>query len=434
MPLDSKLREQKLTKLKEDKKDNPYSYKELNYKTTSGKLPVFEINTDYLIFNQYNGRIGTYVKTYEKQNGPIDAATEEGEEIIYNFLFESKKKRNLETQQSIDDNGQLEYGIVTKDGIIIDGNRRCMLLKKIAKEKNQATSYFRAVILDDTLDNAPKEIRKLETTYQMGVDEKVDYNAIEKYLKCKDLNEDFSLEEISEMMGEKDGNVIKRYLSILELMDEYLNNLGYSGLYTKLNDEKMEGPFVDLIGYLEKHKSGKNIIGRAWAPDKTDIDDLKMVYFDYIRGGYRTAHGIRDIGNPAKGKSFFNYKKIWNNFVENHFKDTELINEESIETYRKKFPNLSLKNLIDKRDREWIEKIDPVLKRNFGKARYSLDNELESSLPIVLLTKVLDTLESVNTEIDAFYTDEVKELIQEINSKNWELKKKLGIKNGRNSN
>ena len=431
MPLDSKLREQRLTKLEKDKKDTPYSYKELNYKNVSQKLPVYEINTEYLIFNQYNGRIGTYVKTYEKQNGPIDAATDAGEEIIYNFLLESKEERNLETQQSIETNGQLEYGIVTRDGIIIDGNRRCMLLKKIAKDNNQATSYFRAVILEDTLDNEPKEIRKLETTYQMGVDEKVDYNAIEKYLKCKDLYEDFSLEEIAKMMGEKDGKIIKKYLDILELMDEYLSNLGYSGLYTKLNDEKMEGPFVDLIGYLKKQKSGKGIVGRDWTPDEElDIDDLKLVYFDYIRAGFRTAHGIRDIGNPAKGKSFFNYKKIWENFTENHFKDIENINEESIETYRKKFPDLSLKDLIDKRDRTWIEKTSSFFKKNIGKARYSLDNELESSLPVVLLTKVLDTLHSINTEVDAFHTDEVKKLIQEINSKNWELKKELGIKNG----
>lgn len=433
MPLDSKLREQKLTELKEKKKDNPYSYKELNYNNVPQKLPVYEIPTEFLIFNQYNGRIGTYVKTYEKQNGPIDASTNEGEEIIYHFLLESKKKRNLETQTSIETNGQLEYGIVTRDGIIIDGNRRCMILKKIAKEKKQGTSYFRAVILDDTLDNAPKEIRKLETTYQMGVDEKVDYNAIEKYLKCKDLKEDFSEEEIAEMMGEKPSD-IKNYLAILELMDEYLSKLGYAEIYTRLDEETVEGPFVDLRGYLETQETGKNIHKRDWSPKKPDIDDLKLVYFDYIRAGLRTAHGIRDIGNPSKGKGFFNSKDIWKQFINNHFQNKKNVNEKSLEDLRKEKPNINITDLIKARDNDWKSQIIDDLKENLGKSQRALQDKEKSDSPVELLSRALNTLNAIDDSIEAFFSDEVLDLVKEINSKTWEFKKKLGAKNATNNN
>jgi hypothetical protein len=433
MPLNSKLREQKLTELQKEKKDKPYSFKELNYKNTPCKLPVYEIPTEYLIFNQYNGRIGTYVKTYEKQNGTIDAETDEGEKIIYNFLLESKKKRNLETQKSIVANGQLEYGIVTKDGIIIDGNRRCMLLKKIAKENKQATSHFRAVILDDTLNNAPKEIRELETTYQMGVDEKVDYNAIEKYLKCKDLKEDFSEEQIAKMMGEQPSD-IKNYLTILELMDEYLKRLGCSEIYTRLDEETVEGPFVDLRGYLERQETGKNIHKRDWTPKKPDIDDLKKVYFDYIRAGFRTAHGIRDIGNPSKGKGIFNSKKIWDQFITDHFNSKKKVTEKSLDAWRKEKPNLNITDLVRARDMDWEKQIKDDLKRNLNLSQRKVEDQEKSDSPVELLIKALNTLNAIDDTVPTFYSEEVLELVKEINSKTWDFKKKLGAKNATNNN
>ena len=130
--MEAKLREEKL---KELTKNEPYASKEMTYKNRTEKRAVYEISVDYLVFNQYNGRIGTCVKTHEKQYGPIDSSTKQGEKIIVDFLWESKKKRNKETEKDIKDKGQLEYGIVTRDGVVIDGNRRCMILKRLAKDK-----------------------------------------------------------------------------------------------------------------------------------------------------------------------------------------------------------------------------------------------------------------------------------------------------------
>ncbi len=116
--MNRELREQNLKRLTEE--SAPYSHKELTYKSNTRKLPVFEIPVEYLIFNQYNGRIGTYVKTHQRQFGPIDASTAEGEEIIVKFLWNSKINRNKETLKDIQKNGQLEYDIVTRVGVVVD--------------------------------------------------------------------------------------------------------------------------------------------------------------------------------------------------------------------------------------------------------------------------------------------------------------------------
>ena len=122
----------------------------------------------------------------------MNAEKPEDVKMIEQFLSDSNPGRNLGTEASLAKEGQKQYGIVTYNGIIIDGNRRAFLLNKIFRErarwKDQDVThceYFIAVILD--VGATPKEISKLETTYQMGEDAKLDYNAIEKYLRCKDL-------------------------------------------------------------------------------------------------------------------------------------------------------------------------------------------------------------------------------------------------------
>jgi len=412
----------RIEKIKEVTSRESYSFKELTYKKRRKKLPVYEIPIEFLIFNQYNGRIGTYVKTYEKQYGSINSATPEGEKIIVNFLWESKENRNKETKKDIEKNGQMEYGIVTKDGIIIDGNRRCMILKKIAKERHDSPTYFLAVVLEDTFEDNPKEIRKLETTYQMGVDEKVDYNAIEKYLACKDLSSDFTNEAIGRMMGENPSK-IKEYLEILELMEKYLKQYGYEGMYTRLNEETVEGPFVDLRGYLEKQTTGKGIQRRDWEPKPEEIGELRDIYFDYIRAGFRTAHGIRDIGNPSKGKGFFNHKNIWNEFKERYYNEIEdkiNVNESSLDEIRNDNPLENVEKIIAARDKDWKDKVESSMKKNYGITKRKLDDFNETNSPAELLSRAHDTLLAINTDNDAF-DESILDIVKQISSLAWDF-------------
>ena len=426
MGMNAEIRQKKLEEIKSQNK--PCGSKRMTYKNENVTMNAYDIDVEYLIFNQYNGRIGTFVKTYEKQYSPIDATTPEGEDLIVQFLWKSKEDRNKTTLKDIREKGQLEVGIVTKDGVIIDGNRRCMLLKKIAQEDHKSPTYFHAVILDDGLKDNPKEIRKLETTYQMGVDEKVDYNAIEKYLKCKDLygNDGFTHEEIAKMMGEKSA-AIKNYLEILELMEEYLEIYGYAGMYTRLDEESVEGPFVDLNNYLAKHR-GKGLHGKDWEPKKEDIDDLKNITFDYIRAGIRATHGIRDIGNPSKGKGFFSNKNIWKNFSKRYTDEVEPINEDekSLGNWIADRPNEDIDSVIQARDEDWKNKAEGKIKENLGKTKRELDDINEADEPMKLLLRAESTINSINSNHSTFFSNaDVLAKIIKISGTLWKFKKSI---------
>jgi hypothetical protein len=422
----------------------PYGSKEVWYKNIRRKLPVYEIDLQYLMYNAYNGRIASFVKSYEKQTGKkLDATNSDDANIIEQFLWNSNIPSNKETKKSLNEKKQLEYGIVTKDGVIIDGNRRAMLIKQLASENAEQPTYFLGIILEETLDQNPKEIMRLETTYQMGEDAKVDYNAIEKYLKCKDLKSyEFSDDEIGKMMGEPEAK-IKEYLSIMERMDDYLEKRRYSGIYTRL--DKTEGAFVDVTGYLKKYK-GKNSGMASWNYDETDVEDLKLIYYDYIPFMYNKKkkkddedEGIfgtedskdyRVIGKPSKKESIFcANEKIWTEFRDNHFKTIEPIREKfergsfSIDNLRKENPGLDLNTLLKRRDEIWAEKVGSALKENLGTAKYSLQNFNNQNEPEILLRRALSTLESIDTKARSFNEKpEVEKLISEINKLTWEFK------------
>ena len=431
-------RAQRIQKLEELKsRSNPAGGKTIFYKGRSIDLPAYKIPIHYLIFNQHNGRISTYVKTHNLEHEEIDPNTPEGEDIIINFLWKSKEHRNRETAKDLKIKGQMEIGIVTKDGVIIDGNRRCMLIKKNYEEDpTNSPNEFRAVILDDSIEDDSKEIRALETRYQMGVDERVDYNPIEKYLKCKDLKGDgYSEKDIAELMGEKEKD-IKKYLSTLALMEEFLEAYDYAKVYALLNDAQMEGPFVDLANYLERYKSKSRIKALNWNPSETDIDDLKNVILDYIRAGFRTTHDIRKLGNPAsrdnEGQGIFSNKQIWESFLEKH-KEIDKItdDEDSLEDWRTRRQGEPIIDIIRARDDLWKKQVgtpsskNSKLQSNLRHNIRRLENLHEAQSPFSLLEKAIDALGAIDTSNEAFSTKKALEIVKEINSMTWKFQQHI---------
>ncbi len=392
----------------------PYKMDDIIYRGEKKLLPVFEIPIEFLVYNKYNGRVLSMVKSYERQFHPLNVENKSDKKTIEKFLWESKIVRNKITMEDLKEYGQKKIGIVTKDGIIIDGNRRASILNRIAQEKNSGPMYFKAIILDDTLDDNPKEIMRLETTYQIGEDDKLDYNPIEKYLKCKDLTEiGFGTAEIAKMMGEKDTK-INEWLAIMHLMDDYLDNLGYNGIYTRL--EKLEGQFVDLNRYLKRYENGTHYVDWAYKP--SDISDLKAICFDYMRARYEGKE-FRAIAALSRKESFFCKQKVWEKFRDEHFKTIDPINnkESSIDELREKDPQKNLSAILKVRDEDWKSNAAAVLTKNLNKSQRRLEDFNEENAPLILLRRAKDTLYSINTDVEPFYNDaNVLSLIKEIYS------------------
>ena len=428
--MDSATRKARLEELKTNQLNQAMTGIPLRYKGSTRTEIVWRIPLDYLIYNKYNGRIGSDVLSYEKQNGNLNAELDSDRKIIERFLYESKVDRNKTTMDSLLKNGQQRYGIVTSDGIIVDGNRRAMLLNKLYHEHEalgysysevEKCQYFLAIILPD--DAEEKDIQQLETIYQMGEDDKLDYNPIEKYLKCKELKRlGFTEKQIAEFMSEKESQ-IKEWIDILALMEEYLQEYDYDGIYTRL--EKREGPFVDLENYLDSYsKRGANVRNVDWAYADSDISDLKLVCFDYIRARYEGKE-FRDIAKTGKDGSIFFFKDLWEDFLRQHQENTPT-DEETVDELRRRCPGEDLSLLLKQRDNAWEDQAKGKLTGNLNRFSRRLEDKRDANKPADLLERALSALQSVDCDQDSFKDDShIEEMVKEIGRIAWEMKKIL---------
>ena len=144
--------------------------------------PVYKIRLDKLYYNDQNDRIATWVSQHKTENNVDEINMENLDEynaIIHNFVTESNREALRKTQTNMELIGQNVPGVVLQDGRIIDGNRRFTCLRNI-EEKTGQTQYFEAVILDHNIKNNKKQIKMLELMLQHGIDEKIDYNPIDR--------------------------------------------------------------------------------------------------------------------------------------------------------------------------------------------------------------------------------------------------------------
>ncbi len=417
--MNKEVRIQKIQEIIErDKNRNDMLHHEIMWEKQLKPFTVYNIPLSYLLYNKYNGRILSRTKSLEKQNQEINVETEEGRNLIEKLLWESKIDRNKKTELSVKEFGQQKVGIITKDGVIIDGNRRAMILNRIDR-----TGLFKAIVLPVTLEENPIEIERLETTYQMGEDEKLRYNPIEKYLKAKQIFDKLTpqvtkteaIKTISEWMGETESE-IRKYLDTMTVMDEYLEYLDYDGIYTQLDER--EDQFLSLTKWL-KTFYGESSKKANWAYSDNDVDELKTIAFDYLR--FKDEYDGKEFRNLAEGNSdkhFFGDKDIWNSFSTKHREIiSKLPKEPEID-----FNSLNLEKHLNARDKMFFESSKfendtSAFLENLNDHKFFIGYNDAANQPEKLIKRASQTFEAIKTGHKSFAKPEVQKMVKELGDK-----------------
>ncbi len=364
----------------------------------------FEIPMDLLVYNVENGRIASLVKSFEREHSSLNPEKEADAKQIARFLYDSNDIANKKTLKSLAANGQLESGIITSDGVLVDGNRRASLMIHILQHTDEYTpeerarcEKFRCVVLPEDADE--KEILRLETTFQMGADEKVGYNAIEKYLHARDmLDKGFGQSDIAEYMGLDSVSKVQELLDVVKLIDDYLDYYEYTGIYTRL-PRGFEDDLLKLNQAIKKIHSGKI----SWIPtDKLEEveNDLKCICFDFIRLNAKSQEGFeyRAIASTS-GNNFLANEDVWNKFVSDWQTAVMDVKEESIDDVLSTSKSAGdTERLLESRDNKWRDSVGEKLMEGFSDAKNTIDNKKEKEKPSVLLRRAINALEQVNKE------------------------------------
>ena len=104
---------------------------------------VLKIPLSLLEVNIQDGRFASLSKSSKTK---IDYSSDEGKQAFLDLYWNSSNSdQNNKLLESIKNHGQNIPGIITNDGVILDGNRRFMALQKLSKKDSH---YFKAYIVD----------------------------------------------------------------------------------------------------------------------------------------------------------------------------------------------------------------------------------------------------------------------------------------------
>jgi len=431
MVLSTETRIQKLSALRVPEEDQ--FVQKLHYRGETKPHKVSRIDLDYLIYNRHNGRLEAEMLTWEQENAASPEDYDDDlHQVIDELLWKSSIQKNKQTLSDLDDKGQQRPGIVSLDGVIIDGNRRAMLLRRLEKQTGKK-QYLDAIILPDSYADNQTEIVRLETQYQLGEDAKVEYGPLQKYLHVRRLVDlGIPVDQVDKLMSERPGNA-RRLLDIMALMDEYLEHIRCPRLYTMLKDSDgtKEGMFVDLHNDLNRINGGKHKI--PWAFDaELDPLQLRLIQFDYIRlGDFADAKKVyREISHQGNGKNFFATKEIWEQFRDSHQMTVDPVTAEmgSLQDFIHDNPD-QFENKADAaraRDLKWSERVRDQMKRNFGQSSYKLNLATEVLKPGEYLKRAKDYLDKIDLDSAALLSaTENLALATEINRLTFAIKKKF---------
>ncbi len=290
---------------------------------------VYNIPIEYLVPNVMNDRIAMRIREYEVQNsGELSFDNETDIEYVYKTIEDENKNENQHTLEDLAKKGQEEFGVITCDGIVVSGNRRVTLLRKLwqgeAHNYNQLCDKFKCfkcIVLDETY--TKKEILALETITQMGKDKQVDYNRINLYIKVDNLfKAGYGYKQIKDYMGMKKESDVKDMHDLYKFMCEYLETIGKANHFSLLDG--LEDQMKNTLAFFKKLDNKR--YDADWDYDDNDVNDFKLVCYDYLRAHYEGKE-YRDVllgkVNKYKGNGVFTNKKIWERFLTRHNKIIE---------------------------------------------------------------------------------------------------------------
>lgn len=244
--------------------------KRLTIGSETKDYPVYKFPLEYLYYNDQNGRINTVYHQYISNHGKLTPEIGESKynEIFEKFIFESKKQALKDTQISISEKGQQEPGVILSDGRVIDGNRRFTALRRIQRDTN-IKQYFEAVILSFDIKNKldEKKIKELELDLQLGREERVSYDPIDRIFDVYNTIEVQKLmtpEEYKKASGAGNTKRINKDLRLADLIIKFLSivapNENPIDKFYLARELKLDGPLEDIERTINKLKKDKETI------------------------------------------------------------------------------------------------------------------------------------------------------------------------------
>jgi len=410
---------------KEKRESLPQAKLELH--GTSELYKIYRLPINKLLYNKLNGRIKAEVMAKEEELGSeLHPSNSENASIIREILLSIEKQNNTLLENDLKEKGQMQPGIITCDGVVINGNRRKAIFETLDSPKYQ---FLDVHILPSSV--TKKDIWLIETGIQMSSKQQLDYGPVNQLLKWREgVEAGITPKQMASTIYGLEEKDIKKSLDRLELIEEYLKFIGKEREYQLIT--KKSEHFIDLQDNLNVLKQKRGRSQPDWEVTDKDLNELKAVTFYYIRAGF--AHQrIRDF------KHLFRTEKSWGEaskaltvpidipdkdivLVETDLNEDDLDLDDELESSEE-----GLKTAVTERIKQeeelWKRENTPQLKSCFQDAKEQLSIEKAKEKPEKLLNSALRNLKGIDLNNEDFYKPEIDKILAKIIKKVNELRK-----------
>ena len=242
---------------------------------------VWKIPIKLLTYNIRNGRFRAELMPKERDlKRNLDPSVAIDAKIIQMLLLEQNKGETEELESSLKENGQLQEGIITFDGSVVNANRRMAVLSKLYEETSDSRyEYLKVARLPKTVDE--KDIWRIEAGLHFAKDLKLEYGPVNELLKLREgINRGLTSKQISHaLLGRYTPDEVEKRIKVLELIDSYLDSIGKPGDYRMFTEKRLVERFISLSNnVIEPMKRREEI-------PKTEIPRVISIGFSLMYSG-----------------------------------------------------------------------------------------------------------------------------------------------------
>lgn len=365
---------------------------------TAYKLPI-----SLLRYNISNGRFTVEKLQLEKDLGrQLDYSDPDDVAKIRKMLLEKDNKLAEEAEALKNDLkrvGQLEPGVITHDGYVINGNRRMAVLELLHTEDPTGKwQFLDAQRLPPNISSA--NLWRIEAGLQLSKEKREKYGPMNELLKIKEGKDaGLSNEEIAVAMFEWTSKEVENALERLELIDTFLEYM----------DEKDRGGY----GFIERyrlHEYFEDLQDYVWRPAiKAGLSRKERSKRINCSHGVIWAAAMLMKSEGRKGDRITH----WN------FREIRQVFEDEQAT------NILLNHLGKAKNPKALNPND--IRDDFRDARELVSFKKDNQQPRRLIETAIRALRNVDHGISSFFEEPVKEAVRELDAEVARLKKDLGL-------
>ena len=396
----------------------------LTVKGTTSLEPIYRFQLDDLAYNKANGRIKAEVLEKEAELGRIlNQFDDNDKKILREILLSIRRDENDKIKEDLRKNTQIFPGIITVDGVVINGNRRKALLEELFEETNdEKYRYLDIHILPSDINKS--ELWLIEAGIQLSAPQQLDYSPINHLLKLREgINSGLTMPQMASRIYGVSEEQLTSDLKRLDLIDGYLTDfLGKEGKYYLVKN--LNEHFINLCNILDWAERPRGAVRRDWAPNKDDINELKLVGFYYIR--MRMPHlRIRDL------RDIFATSDAWQEVrralsVDSNLTDDEkqkfgitpIPEAEAADDFDEMEDKDAIVTLAEKRDvREeeiWRVGRTSALKSIYEDAKEQERIVKDSEKPLSLAQRALKNIQAISIDSNKLSDPEIDQILSEI--------------------